>query len=81
VKVTSTQPGFIVTRAEVLDGPFTAKVQRGKDGYDVEISAAETKLPAGARGVNGRVRIHSNDRTEGAKELPLFALGAPFGVR
>jgi hypothetical protein len=81
VMVTCTQPGFIVTRAEVLDGPFTAKVQRGKDGYDVEISAAETKLPAGARGVNGRVRIHSNDRTEGAKELPLFALGAPFGVR
>jgi hypothetical protein len=81
VKVTSTQPGFVVTRAEVLEGPFTAKVRRGKDGYDVEISALEAKLVPGARGVNGRVRILSNDRAEGVKELPLFALGAPFGAR
>jgi hypothetical protein len=81
VKVTSTQPGFIVTRAEVLEGPFAASVRRGKDGYEVEIAAVETKLVPGARGVNGRVRIHSNDRTERAKEIPLFALGAPFGGR
>jgi hypothetical protein len=77
VKVTSTRPGFVVSRAEVLDGPFTARVRRGDDGYDVELTAVEAKLPAGARGVNGRVRILSNDRTEAAKEVPVLALGAP----
>jgi hypothetical protein len=75
VTVTSTQPGFAVSRAEVLDGPFTARVRRAGAGYDVEVTAIETKLTRGARGVNGRLRIVSNDRTEGSKEIPLFALG------
>jgi hypothetical protein len=81
VKVTSTQPGFAVTRAEVLEGPFSASVRRSNDGYDVEIEALEAKFVRGARGTSGRVRIHSNDRTESTKEIPLLALGAPFGAR
>jgi hypothetical protein len=80
VKVTSTQPGFVVSRAEVLEGPFTARVRRAEGGFDVEVTALESKLLPGARGVNGRLRIVSNDRTEGAKEVPLFGLGAPFGA-
>jgi hypothetical protein len=75
VKVTSTQTGFVVTRAEVLEGPFAASVRRAGDGYEIEVTVIETKLSATARGVNGRLRIHSNDRTERAKEIPLFMLG------
>lgn len=78
VKVTSTQPDFVVSRAEVLEGPFTARVRRADGGYEIEVSAVEAKLPAGASGVTGRLRIVSNDRTEGTKELPLFGLGQPF---
>jgi hypothetical protein len=80
IKVTSTQPGFVVSRAEVLEGPFTARVRRAEGGFDVEVTAVESKLPPGARGVNGRLRIVSNDRTEGTKEVPLFGLGVPFGA-
>ncbi len=81
VKVTSTQPGFAVSGAEITQGPFAARVHRAKDGFDVEITALEAKIPPGVRGVNGSVRILSNDRAEGTKEVPLFVLGAPFGPR
>jgi hypothetical protein len=81
VKVRSTQPGFAVTRAEVLEGPFRTSIRHGNDGYDVEIVALEAKLVPGQRGASGRVRIHSNDRTEGAKDIPVLAIGAPSGGR
>jgi hypothetical protein len=77
IKVESTQPGFSVSRAEVLEGPFSAQVRRTESGFDVEVTALESKLMPGARGVNGRIRIVSNDRTERVKEVPLFGLGAP----
>jgi hypothetical protein len=76
VTVTSAQPDFAVTRVEVLEGPFRASVRRGNGGYAVEIVAVETELVPGARGVRGRVRVHSNDRTERTKEIPLLALGS-----
>jgi hypothetical protein len=81
VKVTSTQPGFVVTRAEVLDGPFSTSIRRGNDGYDVEIVAVDTKLVPGQHGMSGRVRIHSNDKTETVKDIPVLAIGTPFGGR
>jgi hypothetical protein len=77
VTVTSTQPGFRVERAEVVEGPFSARVQKARDGYVVEVSVVVAKFPAGSHGANGRLRILSNDRTEPNKELPLFALGKP----
>ena len=77
LRVTSTQPGFAVSRASVLEGPFTASVRRVNGGFEVEIGVADAKLPPGARGVNGRVQITSNDRTERIKEVPLLAIGNP----
>jgi hypothetical protein len=77
VKVKSLQPGFKVTSAEVVEGPFTASARRAGKDYEVEVLFAIEKLRHGVRGVNGRLRIHSNDRTEPTKELPLFALGRP----
>jgi hypothetical protein len=77
VKVRSSQPGFRVTSAEMLEGPFTARVRRAESAYEVEVSFAIEKLKPGVRGVNGRLRIVSNDRTEPSKEMPVFALGRP----
>jgi hypothetical protein len=77
VMVTSTQPGFRVERAEVLEGPFSARVRNEGNGFAVEVSVVAEKFPEGTHGVNGRIRIVSNDRTEPNKELPLFALGKP----
>jgi hypothetical protein len=77
VTVTSTQPGFRVERADVVEGPFSASVKAAPGGYAVEVSVVPAKFPEGARGANGRIRIVSNDRTEPTKEVPLFALGRP----
>jgi hypothetical protein len=80
IHVKSTQPGFVVSRAEVPEGPFSARVRRTAVGFDVEVTAVESKLVPGARGVNGRVRILSNDRTESVRDVPLFGLGKPSGA-
>jgi hypothetical protein len=77
ITVTSTQPGFRVERAEVLEGPFAVYVRNEPEGAAVEVSIVPTKLREGSRGVNGRIRIASNDRTEPNKEVSLFALGQP----
>jgi hypothetical protein len=77
VRVTSAQPGFEVERAEVLEGPFSAHVRQEGAAFAVELSLVVAKFPPGAHGVNGRVRIVSNDRTEPMREIPLFALGTP----
>jgi hypothetical protein len=79
VVVTSAQPGFMVERAEVLEGPFSARVRRDGDGFRIEVTLVEARLSTAASGVNGRIRIVSNDRTEPSKILPLFALGRPPG--
>jgi hypothetical protein len=78
--VKSTQPGFQVTGAEVMDGPFATKIRRAGTGYEVEVTFVLEKLHPGTRGVNGRIKILSNDRTEPRKEVPLFALGRPPGL-
>jgi hypothetical protein len=75
LRVTSTQPGFSISRAEILEGPFTASVRRVKGGFEVEIGVVEEKLSPRMSGVNGRLLITSNDRTEGKKEVPLLAIG------
>jgi hypothetical protein len=75
--VTSAQPGFSISRATILEGPFTASVRRVNGGFEIEIGVAEAKLSPGVSGVNGRLRITSNDRTEGTKDVPLLAVGKP----
>jgi len=77
VTVTSEQAGFEVERVEVLDGPFSTRVRRDGPAFRVEVTVVEAKLAPDASGVNGRIRIVSNDRTEPSKILPLFALGRP----
>jgi hypothetical protein len=81
VAVTSTQPGFRVERAEVLEGPFSTRVRNEAGGAAIEVSLVAAKFPEGARGANGRIRIVSNDRTEPNRELSLFALGRPAPSR
>jgi hypothetical protein len=78
IAVTSTQPGFRVERAEVVEGPFSVRVRKTDVGYAVEASVVTSKFVEGARGANGRIRIVSNDRTEPNKEVSLFALGSPL---
>ncbi|HEX6277075.1 MAG TPA: DUF1573 domain-containing protein [Polyangiaceae bacterium] len=78
VTVTSSQPGFRVLRAHVLEGPFVARVRRRDASFEVEVSVVPSALVPGARAANGRLQISSNDRTESVKELPLFALGRPL---
>lgn len=75
VTVKSSQPGFAVTRVDVMSGPFAAHVRRASGHFEIDVSAVPAKFDKGTRGVNGRLRIESNDRTEPSKEVPLFALG------
>jgi hypothetical protein len=77
VQVSSTQPGFRVERAVVLEGPFSARVHETGGAWSVEVSLVTAEFPPAAHGANGRLRIVSNDRTEPSKEIPLFALGKP----
>jgi hypothetical protein len=75
--VRSTQAGFALRRAEVVEGPFAAVVRRTSDGFDVEVSIVAEKFAKATHGATGRIRIVSNDRSEPEKELQLFALGRP----
>jgi hypothetical protein len=77
VKVSSQRAGFRVERAEVLEGPFDARVRRDGDAYAIEVTIVAEKLDPGMRSANGRLLIVSNDRAEPTKEVPLFALGSP----
>jgi hypothetical protein len=74
VTVESSQRGFRVQRADVLDGPFRARVRRDGTRFAVDVTVVEGRFPDRARGANGRLLIVSNDRTEPRKEVPLFAL-------
>jgi hypothetical protein len=78
--VTSSQPGFSISRVEVLEGPFTARLVpsplvRGRALIEVRVALAG--VSSETRGVNGRLLIRSNDRSEPVREVPLFALGKP----
>jgi hypothetical protein len=73
--VRSTQAGFAVKRAEVLEGPFAARVRRAGGDFEVDVSVVPGKVSPKARGANGRVLIVSNDRAEPRKEVPLIAIG------
>jgi hypothetical protein len=77
VTVVSSQPGFTVRNARVLDGPFSATVTRsgGDAHYQITITVREDQVPDEARSVTGRLLIVSDDRSEPQKELPLFGFG------
>jgi hypothetical protein len=77
IEVSSSQPGFEVRGARVLEGPFATSVDgpRADNKFRVQVTVLEERLPVGDRGVQGKLIILSNDRTEPEKEIPLFALG------
>jgi hypothetical protein len=89
VRVTSSRKDFQLTRAEILDGPFAAHVERDPSGgYAVHVTPQSAARPgvdrpqpdkAGPasqqRGFLGKLRLVSNDPAEPTKDLPLFALG------
>ena len=78
--VTSSQPGFSISGVTVLEGPFTARLVPSPvapSSARIEVRAVLTGIAPEARGVNGRLLIRSNDRSEPAREVPLFALGKP----
>jgi hypothetical protein len=84
VRVTSSRKDFQLTRAEILDGPFSARVERAPSGgYAVHVTPAKSAGregqgepgPDSQRGFLGKLRLVSNDPAEPNKDLPLFALG------
>lgn len=77
ITVHDAQPDFVVTAAEITTGPFAATVARAAegDGYLLRVTAVAGQFPTGARGATGTLVIHSNDRVEPRKEVPLFAFG------
>jgi hypothetical protein len=81
--VRSTEPGFRVEAAEIVQGPFEASIlARGvaerelpSDTVAIDISVREQELSSDKRGYHGLLRIHSTDRSEPVKEVTLFAFG------
>jgi hypothetical protein len=77
IEVRSSQPGFVVRGARVLEGPFSASVQGpvSDNAFRIQVKVLEDRLADDKRGTLGKLMIFSNDRTEPEKEIPLFGLG------
>jgi hypothetical protein len=77
IEVRSSQPGFQVHGARVLEGPFAASVEGpvGENAFRVQVRVLEDRVASESRGSLGKVLILSNDRTEPEKEIPLFGFG------
>jgi hypothetical protein len=77
IEVSSSQPGFEVRSARVLDGPFAASIDGplADNKFRVQVTVLEDRLTGPDRGVQGKLVVLSNDRTEPEKEIPLFAFG------
>jgi hypothetical protein len=77
IEVRSSQPGFQVYGARVLQGPFAASVEGpvGDNTFHVQVRVLEDRVADQSRAAQGKVLILSNDRTEPEKELPLFGFG------
>jgi hypothetical protein len=77
IEVRSSQPGFEVRDARVLEGPFAASVDGplADNKFRVQVTVLEDRLAGPDRGTQGKLVVLSNDRTEPEKEIPLFAFG------
>jgi hypothetical protein len=77
VNVRSSQPNFEVQAVHVAEGPFAATFEHAPDGpyFRVKVTVLDEQIDDETRGVNGRLIVISNDRTEPQKEIPLFGLG------
>jgi hypothetical protein len=77
IRVTSSQPGFAVSSARVIEGPFRASLAKpDPDGsIPITIRVNNDAVPDEARAATGTLLILSNDRREPRKEVPLFGFG------
>lgn len=73
----SSQSGFVVNSVRVLEGPFSATLEKvTEDGsYPITIKVQNRKIPDEARSAAGVLLIQSNDAREPRKEIPLFGFG------
>jgi hypothetical protein len=77
IEVRSSQPGFAVRGARVLEGPFAASVQGplSDNAFRIQVRVLEDRVIDDSRGTLGKLMVFSNDRTEPQKEIPLFGFG------
>jgi hypothetical protein len=77
IEVRSSQPGFAVRGARVLEGPFAASVQGpvADNAFRIQVKVLEDRFSDDRRGILGKLMVFSNDRTEPEKEIPLFGFG------
>jgi hypothetical protein len=77
IVVRSSQPGFVVRSARVLEGPFRATLEAPTPGGStpITIRVRNEGIPDEARAATGRLLIESNDEREPRKEVPLFGFG------
>lgn len=77
VTVQSRQPGFVVKAARIIDGPFTAALEKANpDGsYPITIRVQNARIPDDARSATGTLLVLSNDAREPKREVPLFGFG------
>ncbi|MGB8295176.1 MAG: DUF1573 domain-containing protein [Polyangia bacterium] len=77
IEVRSSQPGFEVHGARVLEGPFAASLEGpvGDNVFRVQVRVLEERVADDSRASQGKLLILSNDRTEPKKEIPLFGFG------
>lgn len=77
ITVKSRHPDFAVRSARVLDGPFTATLEKPDlDGsVHITIRVNSHAIADDARAATGKLVIESNDPREPRKEVPLFGFG------
>jgi hypothetical protein len=70
--VKSSRVGFHLLGARILSGPFRAAMTDA----GVRVTVDDGRVPAGQRGVTGKLLLLTNDANEPRTEIELFALGA-----
>jgi hypothetical protein len=77
IVVRSSQAGFVVKSARVVEGPFRATLEKPTpDGSTpITVRVQNERIPDEARAATGKLLIESNDQREPRKEVPLFGFG------
>lgn len=77
IVVRSRQPGFRVSSARIVEGPFHATLERpNSDGSrTITVRVRNDAIPDEARAATGKLLIESNDEREPRREVPLFGFG------
>lgn len=77
ILVRSSQAGFVVKSARVVEGPFRATLEDPTpDGSTpITVRVQNERIPDDARAATGKLLIESNDPREPRKEVPLFGFG------